>query len=61
MEVTPTETGWLTQSENNKEEIELVHFLKVHSHFSVSSTSTDEADEADCTEPSCSLTVARSD
>jgi len=50
MEVTPTETGWLVRSENNKEEIALTHFLKVHAHFAASTTSTEQSDEVESTE-----------
>jgi len=51
MQATQTETGWLVQSENNKEEIALTHFLKVHEHLSFSPTSTENSDEADLAKP----------
>jgi hypothetical protein len=47
MELTPTESGWLMRSEYKKEEIALTHFLKVHAHFSVPITSTDQSDEVE--------------
>ena len=59
MEITPTETGWLIRSENNKEEIALAHFLKVHQHISFATTSTDQEDETDGSEPIGSLAESR--
>ncbi|MCE0499076.1 MAG: hypothetical protein LV481_14140 [Methylacidiphilales bacterium] len=55
MQATLMETGWLIRSENNKEELELAHFLKVHEHLSFSTSSTEFPDEADTPESTVPL------
>jgi len=47
MKATRTESGWLIRSENNKEEIALMSFLREHKRVSFPFTSTDYLSKAD--------------
>ncbi len=43
MNLTQTQTGWQTRQENNKEEVALAHFSKVHEHLAFSNDSTESS------------------